>query len=175
MVLRFLLRRARARRGAIMIVSLIIMIVLLILAVGILKLTGSGVEGSVRSTNVNQSQQAATVAVQQAVAWLEDADLTTQSLESVLASRDDSTPAGPRSSTLGRSCYTWSFGAYDADKGTIAIHGRGVSPGTLDLDGACQAPADHTGEDYEVTATAKVAPAALGYAIAGNDIDLGGD
>lgn len=156
-----------------MIFTLIVMTVLLLLAVALLKLTGSGVTAAARSVNDNQSQQAANVAIQQAIAWLEAQDLTDTSLEVALGDSE----GAERTAVLGRSCYEWSFteteGAYyDAEAGTVTITGRGVSPGALDAGEECVAGAS-TSDTTTLTATVKLAPSALGYALSGNGIYLG--
>lgn len=175
-----LIRAARARRGAIMIVALLMMTILLVMALGLLRLTGSGVEDAARATNTNQAQGAANVAVQQAIAWLNAVNLTGvgdgsfASLDQAITARAEASDPEGRSAALGRSCYEWALvpGSYDAEAGTLEVTGRGISPGELD-GGACVAPVGDPHENLRVVATVKLAPGALGYAIAGNDIYLG--
>lgn len=166
-----------------MIFTLIAMVVLLALAVALLRLTGAGVTDSARAVSVNQSQEAANVAIRQAISWLEAQDITGDGddayddLAAALEARDPGSPAADRSAALGGSCYEWAFvegeadTLYDPGDGTVTIRGRGVAPGELGTDGSCAARGG--ARTTTLVAKAKVAPSALGYALAGNGIYLG--
>lgn len=163
-----------------MIFTLIAMVVLLALAVALLQLTGGGVTDTARSVDVNQAQQAANVGIQQGIGWLERKDLTGgTTLVAALGEVEEDTASGPRTAILGRSCYEWFFSKdaagdlYNADKGTVVLTGRGISPGTVEADKCVKV--QQTSEETALRATVKIAPSALGYALAGNGLSLGTD